>query len=186
MARVAKGESAPLGELYLRYGRVMRGAILRWLPGCSVADTEDLVQDIFIALGASAKKYRESGRFSAWLFAIAYRKTMDFGRIRIRRNRNQVMTNVIVSESSGAGHQVSHDVHIEMRMAVRRLVEQLPRELREVLFLKIVEGFSAGEIGQITGVAEATVRTRLHRARHEIRALAGVEKWKELLEGGAT
>ena len=186
MAGVAKGESAPLGELYLRYGRVMRCAILRWVPGCSVADTEDLVQDIFIALGASARKYRENGRFSAWLFAIAYRKSMDFGRARIRRNRNREMSSLVAPASSGAEHQVPHDIHVEMRMAVRRLVEKLPSELREVLFLKIVEGFSASEIGEITGVAETTVRTRLHRARHEILSCAGAEKWKELLQEGAT
>ena len=185
MAGVARGDGAMLGELYRRYGHTVRMAIWRWFPQNASADADDLVQDIFLALGASAKTYREQERFKAWLFTIAFRKATDMTRAASRRGKDMERRRLDEANSPGWNAAVSHETRSEMRVAVRQMLDLLPHESREVLLLHVVDGFTAAEIGRITGVDETTARTRLHRARKRVLEHTESSKWKLLLEGGA-
>jgi RNA polymerase sigma factor (sigma-70 family) len=183
MVGVAAGNSAMLGVLYCRHGRAVQKALRRWSPDVSTADVDDLVQEIFVALGASARNYREQSKFKAWLFTVAHRKAQDLHRSRVRRGELD-MRDTDIGEMNGVACSDCEGLRAEMRDAIKRILSKLPDELREVLWLKAAEGFASGEIARIIGVGEVTVRTRLHRARQLLLASADAAQWKKLVAGG--
>jgi RNA polymerase sigma-70 factor (ECF subfamily) len=57
----------------------------------------------------------------------------------------------------------------DQRALLQQLIEELPEELRQPLLLSAMEEMSSPEIGAVMGLPEGTVRTRLMRARHELK-----------------
>jgi RNA polymerase sigma-70 factor (ECF subfamily) len=186
MAGVVRGNSVMLGQLYRRYGASVRVAICQWYPGVPHADIDDLLQEIFLGLARASKNYSEQERFKPWLFTIAYRKATDMQRSAKRRNRAEEI--MVQEEENLAIWRTAADVETRdaMRRTIQKVFDLLPAALREVLFLRVVEEFTANEIGQITGLNEVTVRTRLHRARAMILDNADASLWRKLLEGGGS
>jgi RNA polymerase sigma factor (sigma-70 family) len=182
---VALGNGKMLGQLYSRYGSIIRATIKQWYPGFAWEDIEDLVQEIFIAVGASSKKYKEQNSFKSWLFTIAYRKSADMRRSAQRQQKKIQLLTQNEEYLSKRGKEALLDDQSEMRKILRQVLSHLPTELREVIFLRFIQGFSAAEIGQITRVNEITVRTRLHRARMIINNSVDSEHWRKLCKGDA-
>ena len=183
MAQVAHGNGEMLGLLYRRHGRSVGVALRRWYPQMPLSDAEDLVQDVFIELGKSASRYEERAKFRAWLFKIAYRRAQDFCR---RQGRSGMVSMDDAAENalSGMHGNSNQDARAEMRQVLRQMMSELPGELQQVLWLKVVEGFVSKEIAEITGVQENTVRTRLHRARGLLISSADAVTWRKALQGG--
>ena len=80
MEALAKGEIEALGELYFRHGKMVKSALLRFAPELAEADVDELSQEVFLALNASAKRYKEQMRFKSWLFGITVRKARNWRR----------------------------------------------------------------------------------------------------------
>jgi RNA polymerase sigma-70 factor (ECF subfamily) len=128
-----------------------------------VEDAEDAVQETFLRVHRSGDlpNVRE---LKPWLARIAWRVAVD----RIHR-RPKVELEALVGagfqardEEAGAEQQL---VRQEEAALLHRLIVTLPEELRHPLVLSTVEEMSSGEIGQVLGIPEASVRTRLFRAR---------------------
>ena len=71
MRILASGHSEPLGELYIRHSAMVKDAMMRFCPEISIAEAEEMVQDVFLVLNRKASKYREQMKFKAWLYGIA-------------------------------------------------------------------------------------------------------------------
>ena len=74
MARLKDGEMEMLGELYSRYGGLVRAAITRAAPEISLAELDELTQDVFIAIGDSSSRYDERNKLKGWVYGISSRK----------------------------------------------------------------------------------------------------------------
>jgi RNA polymerase sigma-70 factor (ECF subfamily) len=129
-------------------------------------DAEDAVQDALLKL-YRGESWREMREERAFLARVVWRAAID------RREKR-----LVGFESEGAELRLpdfrpTPDSLAEAgdeRALLRELMDELPADLRETLLLSAMEELSSREVGEVMGVPEGTVRTRLMRARTELRA----------------
>jgi len=180
MAVLAAGEMAPLAELYTRYGAMVRGVIRRHAPEISIAESEELGQDVFLALAKSAGRYERGGRFRAWLFGIAVNKARGWRRSTWLR-RNLLRRHQADPSQDLDARGVGPDTDAMRREEIRQALGRLSAAHREVLVLHAVDGFTGEEIAGILGIRPKTVWTRLHRARRAMVSMLAKEEAAALL-----
>ncbi|MCP4674531.1 MAG: sigma-70 family RNA polymerase sigma factor [Deltaproteobacteria bacterium] len=183
MQGLAKGNTILLGELYRRYDRRVKGALATWVPEMAQADIEDTSQEVFIALGKTAKRYDERSKFKAWLYRIASRKAIDWRRKRWVRRRFLGRKPENIAMALRQEHN-SPAARTGLRETVAMMLSKLTSEQRKVIWLHFVEGFDGDEIASILGVRRSTVYTRMHRARAVLLKSVDAESWKDILREG--
>lgn len=127
----------------------------------NIADAEDVYQEVFLRLWKQDAEDWEGERLKAWLIRTALNRCADLHRFRLRRP-------VLALEDLPELVQ-SDDEAAELWEAVGRL----PEKARTAVHLYYAEGYSAEEISQLMHIPAATVRTRLHRARKQLKELLG-------------
>lgn len=128
----------------------------------NAADAEDVYQDVFLRLLEQRSGPWDRERLKAWLIRTALNRCADLGRLRRRRGTLPLEE---VPDLSGPVDETA----AELWDAVARL----PEKLRTAVHLFYGEGYESGEIGALLGVPAATVRSRLRRARAELRTVLG-------------
>jgi len=126
-------------------------------------DAEDVVQETFLRVVRHRGELDEVREPKAWLARIAWRIAVDR-----RRNQPEMVRDAeaLLAQLHATGISAEQMVERdEMKRLVESLIAALPQELREPLQLSTVEEMSAGAIAAVVGIPEATVRTRLFRAR---------------------
>ncbi len=164
--------SAEFGRLYAQCGRRLFG--LAWQLTGSVAEAEDAVQETCLRALRAAQAYEERGLGGAWLDRILLNVVREAGR---RRSlfRRQVEPGLKVLAPEEASESLSPEVEAlrsERTRAVLSALHQVPATFREVLVLRHFEERSTAEVALTLGLPEATVRTRLKRARDLILRLS--------------
>lgn len=136
--------------------RTYQEPVWRFLRGMvrDPALAEDLAQDTFLRAFDRLRTFRFRSRFSSWLFQIARNLAIDALRQRERRG--------LLPARLGADPTPPDP---ELRAEVETAVGGLSDKLREALLLVEVMGFTCREAGQILGIAEGTVKSRLFHAR---------------------
>ncbi|MCX4240166.1 RNA polymerase sigma factor [Paraliomyxa miuraensis] len=141
------------------------------------ADVEDLVQRTLLASLEALPRFREDTPFSRFVRAIAskllLRHRRDAARMRGRLDDTVEPDASPGSDSSAVEHVLREDTSDCLRRAFRRLPEASARILR----LHYWEDRDATEIGRELGLNPGAVRTRLHRARHEMKRALGTISW---------
>jgi RNA polymerase sigma-70 factor (ECF subfamily) len=173
MLRVRDGEAGLLAELFERHHRQVFNYFCRITGRRPQAD--DLVQDVFFRILKYRDTYRPETSFVAWMYQIARNAHIDSMR-RYRpetpwaENRPEPPSGQLLPDE-----QIRRDQEVEL---LRRALEALPVEKRELLILSRFQNLKYEQIGQIIGCEVNTVKQRVFRA---VRALA--EKYAQLLEG---
>jgi RNA polymerase sigma factor (sigma-70 family) len=153
--RARAGEAAAIGGLYDGYADSLFRTAYR-MTG-SRSDAEDVVHDLFVGLSDALKRYEDHGQLGAWLNRVVVRLAL----VRMRSDRRQRAASldeahaVIATDGANAGADLT-----ELQQAVMAL----PDDLRAVLVLKQVEGYSHEEIGAMLGISAGASRVRLTRA----------------------
>jgi len=119
------------------------------------ADREDLFQDIFLAVWRALPAFRGDASTRTWLYRIAHNVALTW---RARDRRRQVREGPLQDEID-AGAEMNL-----RRLALKRAVAAMPPGDRTLILLWL-EGLSAAEIEDVTGIRAATVAVRLSRAR---------------------
>ena len=151
-------------EAYLRNAMDAYGPTVYRLALCrmqNTADAEDVYQEVFLRLWKQDAEDWEGERLKAWLIRTALNRCADLHRFRLRRP-------VLALEDLPELVQPD-DEAAELWEAVGRL----PEKARTAVHLYYAEGYSAEEISRLMHVPAATVRTRLHRARKQLKELLG-------------
>lgn len=171
MARVRTGDRWAFAELVERHkdGLV---AYLNRLSG-SRDRAEDLAQEAFLRLYNAAGRYRERGQLTAFLYRIATNLLRTEER-RERRQRRLTATfagGELPSPGSATGGEGVQDrlLRRELKAQLTRAVAALPLRYRAPLVLAEVEGWPLKEIARLLGCREGTVKSRLFRARRQLR-----------------
>jgi RNA polymerase sigma-70 factor (ECF subfamily) len=136
-------------------------------------DAEDVLQESLLAAARGLRSFRGSSSVSTWLYAIA----RSFC---IKKRRRSVFAPTELSletEASPAararpdpGRRPDEALEASrLEAALERAIRALDRPYREVLLLRDVEGLSAAEVADVTGLSVPAVKTRLHRARARLR-----------------
>ena len=134
-------------------------------------DVEDVVQQVFLKVFVSLKRFDQRAAFSTWLYKISVNECWDY--LRKKKVRPLVYEADLSEEQvSRLDGVVSADRppqspmdRAEARDLLERMMEKLPQQDRELLILKEVEGFSVQELAEILELNVNTVKVRLFRAR---------------------
>jgi RNA polymerase sigma-70 factor (ECF subfamily) len=131
------------------------------------ATAEDALQEAFLSLFRALPGFRGDARLSTWMYRIAVREALRH-RAREAARRTEVMAHEPAAPVAGNPAIVREESE-----ALRRALDRLSAEHRTVLSLFAVDGLSHREIGEILGVPEGTVWSRLHGARKRLAAELG-------------
>jgi RNA polymerase sigma-70 factor (ECF subfamily) len=165
-ATAAEAEAAAqlcdFSELVARQGRFLYRVALGLLR--NPQDAEDAVQEAFLKLyRTEAWHGMENER--AFLARTVWRLGLD--RIAARPARMEDVTEMELAGNEASPEAAAMDV--AERALLRRLIEKLPEDLRRTLLLSAIEGMTSREVAEIMAIPEGTVRTRLMRARTELK-----------------
>ncbi len=174
VSRALEGSEEALLELYARYRPRLMGYLLRQTGDRSVA--EDVFQSTFLYFLRNLERYKPCGRLEAYLFRIARSELADE-----RRAARRVREAPPRPPQEAA---YAPDPEIEER--VRNALMELSPELREVVILRIYDGMDYATIAEITGVGEATARSRMRYALEALRrAIGAAAAGTDDIDGGA-
>jgi RNA polymerase sigma-70 factor (ECF subfamily) len=142
----------------------------------SVADAEDLLQDVLVKLYERRAELPQIEALGPWAARVLHNQFLDRARYYARRR----FVSIGAAESERAqieavvGFARSPDAEVQMALDITALnsaVAKLSLEHRTVLLMHDAEGYQLHEIQEITGVAIGTLKSRLHRARARLREL---------------
>ncbi len=174
IADCLKGQTAAFGELVRRYQDRLYNTVYR-LVG-SAEDAQDVVQEAFLHAYQSLDRFKGDSRFFTWLYRIAVNSAISLK----RKHRAVVSIHTGREGQGGAAEPLDTSAFsqpgqtLERAEEERRIQSALSRmspEHRAVLILKDLEDQKYEDMAQILQVPIGTIRSRLHRARLELREL---------------
>jgi RNA polymerase sigma-70 factor (ECF subfamily) len=177
VALAQQGRESAFRELVRRYERPVFSLIFRMVRDRELA--EDLAQDTFVKVLNHIDRYRPEFKLSSWLFKIANNVAIDH--LRRRQIDTISMDGSPHASSSDAIEATSFDVAVqqesaleeltakELGSAIERAIARLRPEYRSCIMLRHVEDRSYEEIAATLDLPLGTVKTYIHRARHELR-----------------
>ncbi len=161
LGEVASGDRGALRQLYERHAPWL---VLRLSRRCADPGlVEEVIQDTFVGVWKGAKRYRGQGEVAAWIWGIGIRRLID----RLRRHPAPIPVAAQSREvMTSAEDQVLLGVEFgDLGAALNRLSP----ELRAVMQATVLDGLTTKEAGRLLGIPQGTVKTRLMRARAELR-----------------
>lgn len=167
-ARAMAGRQDAYGALMARH----RDAVYRLVRG-HVGDRDDaldITQESFIAAFAALARYDGARSFRVWIARIALNKCRDWARRRAVR-RFLTFARPLDDALDVADPGATPEQAARSRREVARIndaIATLPANLKDVLLLRTIEGMSQAEAGQVLGLGEKAVETRLYRARAKL------------------
>ena len=181
VALAQKGREVAFREIIRRYERPVFSLVFRMVHDRELA--EDLAQDTFIKVLNHIDKYQPEFKLSSWLFKIAHNVAIDHLRkrriptISMSGSPHASTSDEIEASSFDVGsHDESALEELESRelgTAIEIAIAKLRPEYRSCILLRHVEGRSYEEIAATLDLPLGTVKTYIHRARHELRDALG-------------
>jgi RNA polymerase sigma-70 factor, ECF subfamily len=175
VARLQANEDAAYDELVRTYNTSVFHVAYRMLGDSG--DAADAVQDIFVKVFRNIKGFRGDSSLKTWIFRIAFSEILN--RLRWWKRRFRSSTVSLDDDRNGNGpaihlrapspspYQVLESK--EREQAIQQALAKLSGEHRSIVILRDIEGFSYNEIADILGVSCGTVKSRLARARTDMK-----------------
>jgi RNA polymerase sigma-70 factor, ECF subfamily len=165
---VAAGDRHALALLYRRHAPWLAGRLAARTSSRELA--EEALQDTFLAAWRGARGYHGSGEVPAWLWGIARRRLASLARRQPPGSLALEVAGERVDPAIGPEEAVlGRDASARIRLAVAHL----PDEQRAAICAVVYQGQTINQAAQATGVAEGTIKSRLHRARLNLRKELG-------------
>jgi RNA polymerase sigma-70 factor (ECF subfamily) len=188
---VARDESA-FNELVITYERRVFALVFRMLGRRDEA--EDLAQEVFVQVFKAIEQFRGESKLSTWIYRIAVNLCKNRSKYLSRRHANDtddvdaMVDRAPFSQAKGVsvGGISQPDELVEgmqLEVIVKRAIAQLEPDFRHVLVLRDVEDLSYEEIAAVTGLPDGTVKSRIHRARAQLRALVEKAMGEKMRQG---
>ena len=162
---LAAGDRSALEEIYARHAPWL---LLRLQRRCADPGlVDEVLQDTFVAVWRNAGQWKGEGAFGAWLWGIAVRRLVDSVRRRpYARSMDVAVTEAAFSPVESAEDRVLVGVEYgDLGGALQRLSP----ELRAVVEATVLDGLTTKEAGRLLGIPQGTVKTRMMRARAQLR-----------------
>jgi RNA polymerase sigma-70 factor (ECF subfamily) len=162
------GDTSAFESLMVHYEPYILGLLWRITGDRTTA--EDLCQDSFLKVLKGLHSFRFQSSFKTWIFRIAHNTATDF--LRGRRPESEHDDGTALEEIPaypGAADPIRAIEESQIRNALHRSVQALPRYQREVIHLFYWDELSVDEISKAMGMPEGTVKTHLFRGRHALR-----------------
>ena len=165
------GDSNAFGELVLRYQNRLFNSILR--KAVSEDEAAEVVQQAFVHAYRKLNTFRGESAFYSWLFRIAMNVFISE-----KRKQKRAAFSLEGSREKAGVEPVDHRVDtdparpmdtLEKQRLVQQALSELTEEFRTVIVLKEIDGLKYEQIAEVIDCPVGTVRSRLHRAREELR-----------------
>jgi RNA polymerase sigma-70 factor (ECF subfamily) len=164
--RLRAGDAPAFEELVMTYQHRVFGVALRMLG--NRAEAEDVAQEAFVRAHRALGEFRGDAKLSTWLYAITSRLCLNrlaSGERRLTRQGEDALLRL-----SDAGPRPDAALERrELETALGQAIAELPEDRRIVVVLRDLEGLSYEEIAQVLELTLGTVRSRLHRARADLK-----------------
>lgn len=166
LRQVADGDETALKTLFDRHAGWLQ---LRLRRRTSDPDlVADVLQDTFVAVWRSARKYRGDGDVGAWIWGIAIRRLISL----LRGHREPLPASAeVIAAASPSAHSAEDQIlvaveHGDLGTALRRLSP----ELRAIVQATLVDGLTTRETARLLGLPQGTVKSRMRAAKTQLRA----------------
>jgi RNA polymerase sigma-70 factor (ECF subfamily) len=163
-----QGDSAAFGELVRIHQDRLYNALVH-LVGDRV-EAEDVVQEAFVQAYLKLSTFQRQSAFYTWLYRIAFNNAIS------RKRRKRVEGSIDQAREQGGreptdsgeapGERLQRE---EQALQVRAALDELSEQHKAILVLREIEGCDYEAIAEILGINIGTVRSRLHRARLQLR-----------------
>jgi len=175
IARVQGGEVEAFYELVHPYERGVFLAALSLVK--NDADAEEVTQEAILKAFKNLSRFRQEAKFSTWLIQIS----INEAKMKLRKDRRHLYESMEDGQQTDEGDYMPKDFadwreipsealeQKELRQALSRALDSLPEKYRTVLILRDIQHLSITETAQVLGLSEANVKTRLCRARLQMR-----------------
>jgi RNA polymerase sigma-70 factor (ECF subfamily) len=166
--RCRSGEPSAFNELVARHQDRVYAGVLRFCGNAE--DAADIVQRAFINAYRKIGDFKGDAAFSTWIYRIAFNQAISFR----RENRRTTVSihgreeerGIEPAETPNPGEKMESE---ETGRKVQQALDQLEEADRQIILLKDLQGHSYDDIAAILQVPKGTVRSRLHRARLELK-----------------
>ena len=180
IADCLRGNTSAFGLLVRRYQDRLFNTVYRLVGNAE--DAQDVVQEAFLSAYQSLESFKGDALFFTWLYRIAVNTAISLKRkqrvvLRLDggRNGDAGFEPLDPSDQSQPGHALEQ---AEQGSRVQRALGRLSSEHRAVLVMKDMEGQKYEAMAEVLAVPIGTIRSRLHRARLELRELLEQEEGK--------
>ena len=171
IARTVAGDRVAARSLYDRHARRVHRVVFRICGDDELAC--DLTQDVFVKAFRQLPGFRGDAAFTTWLHRIAVTTALNSMRKvkRIRMHEEPL-------EDDAPHAAPAREAEPDLKAKLHASIDALPENLRAVIVLHAVEGYTHVEIGEMLGIAEGTSKARLFEARAKLR-VALADHWTE-------
>lgn len=161
-----RGEPEAFERLVLAYQHRVFSIALRMLA--DRGEAEEVAQEVFLRVHRSIRDFRGEARLSTWLYAITSRLSLN--RLRSPRRARRVGEAALMRMADAQPNPGATLEASEVEAALHRAIGELDDEQRIVVVLRDLHGLAYEEIAAVLDLPLGTVRSRLHRARMELKA----------------
>jgi len=171
--RTLCGEPEAFNLLVHRWERQIYGLALRMLGRDDEA--KDATQETFLSAYRNLSKFRGEAKFSSWIYRIALNicNTKLRGRSKNVVSLEEQQENIgfeVVADSEDLAEGIQRD---QVARHVRRALQGLPPDMRQVIVMKEYEDLKFSEIADILGIPVSTVKTRMYTGLAELKKRLG-------------
>lgn len=164
ICRAARGDAEAFRQLVEAYQTPAYRLAARM---CGPDSAEDVTQEAFLAAWRALPEFRGDCRFSTWLYRLVSNAAIDCLR-REKKHRDTGDVDDLELPDGGPSPQEQAE-RSDTRNAVRRALDRLSPEHRQVLLLRFMQELDYGEIARALDVSEGTVKSRINRAKSKLR-----------------
>ncbi len=180
MARFQSGDRGAFALLVRRHQRPLYNFALRHLASSAAA--EEVVQDAFMRVVQSSSDFRQTSRFTAWLYTIARNLCIDALRKKAQRQHRSLDEPASPNDGDPNGPSLAERtadrsanversaLSLEMRARLLSAVDELPDDQREVFLLREISDLPFKEIAIVVDAPENTVKSRMRYALERLQA----------------
>jgi RNA polymerase sigma-70 factor (ECF subfamily) len=167
--RTLGGEPDAFNLLVRRWERQIYGLTLRMLGRDEEA--KDATQETFISAYRNLSKFRGEAKFSSWIYRIALNicntKLRSRAKVAVSLDEQREATGFeLAAELEDLGSNIQRE---QITRHVRRALQGIPFEMRQVIIMKEYEGLKFSEIAEVLGIPLSTVKTRMYTGLSELR-----------------
>lgn len=169
IARAAKGDASAFNDLLSAHERKMYAVCLRMCGNHE--DAQDCLQEAMLRVFRAISGFKGQSSFSTWLYRVTMNTCLD--ELRKKKNKQSTSLDSLLetgwSPADTEDTPEKHAVVSERKAEIRKVIRELPDDMRSAIVLRDIQGFSYDEISKILNINVGTIKSRISRGREKLR-----------------
>lgn len=129
-------------------------------------DALDAAQEVCIKIYKSINKFKGDSKFSTWVYRITYNTCMDH----VKKRKDDIPYDDFIDTESNEDNKIEGIIETkELKQEIRNCIMKLSEDFRTIIILRDIDGLSYAEISGILNIEVGTVKSRLSRARENLK-----------------